>query len=138
MWRLVDKRVSARRDPAQDQAHIRRIGHAINASLREDIKRRKEGVGKEILGEEPPLHKEAWHHMKGWYRAAVKRAPPAAWFNLERITVERMDLYCHVPPTGNNIPVSVEPFQGEDLVPMEDEIEWEVRCYALIPEGPPK
>ena len=35
-WRLVDKRVSARRDPAKGQALKRRLGRAIKASLAED------------------------------------------------------------------------------------------------------
>ena len=40
---------------------------------------------------------------------------------------ERVDLYRYVPPPGDNIPVSVEPFLVDDLVPMEDEIEWAVK-----------
>ena len=38
-----------------------------------------------------------------------------------------MDLYRHVPPPGDNIPVSVEPSQLEDSVPTEDKIEWAVK-----------
>ena len=38
-----------------------------------------------------------------------------------------MDLYRQVPPPGENISISVQPFQVEDLVPMEDEIEWAFR-----------
>ena len=40
---------------------------------------RTEEAGKEIerlLGVDPPLHREAWYRMKGWYKAAVDRAPP--------------------------------------------------------------
>ena len=72
----------------------------------------------------PPPHQESWHQMKGWYRAAVDRMPPPAQVTLKRITAERVDLYRHIPPLGENIPVSVEPFPVEDLVPTEDEIEW--------------
>ena len=53
--------------------------------------------------------------------------PTPAWVNLERITAERMDLYRQVPPSGENIFVSIEPFQVGDSVPTEDEIEWLVR-----------
>ena len=42
---------------------------------------------------------------------------------LEWITAERITLYCHVPPPGDNIPISVEPFQVYYLVPTEDKIE---------------
>ena len=37
-WILVEKRVSARRDPAKDQALIRRLGRAIAVSLKGDSK----------------------------------------------------------------------------------------------------
>ena len=75
-WRLVDKRVSARQDIKKDQALIRRLSRAIKASLREDRKRRAEEVGAEVktlLGLDPPLHREAWHRIKGWYKAALSR-----------------------------------------------------------------
>ena len=61
--------------------------------------------------------------MKGWYKAVVDRSTPPAWVNLERIMAERIDLYFQVPPPGENIPVSVDPFQVKDLVPTEDKIE---------------
>ena len=60
--------------------------------------------------------------MKGRYKSAVDPAPPPSQVTLEQITVERVDLYRHVPPSGENIPVFVEPFQVEDLVPTEDDI----------------
>ena len=31
-----------------------------------------------LLGEEPPNPKEEWIRLKGWYKAAVNRAPPPA------------------------------------------------------------
>ena len=62
--------------------------------------------------------------MKGWYKAGVNHAPPPGWVTLEWITAEQIDLYCQVKPSGENIPVSVNPFQVEESVPTEDEIEW--------------
>ena len=38
-----------------------------------------------------------------------------------------MDLYSYVPPLGANIPIYMEPFLVDDLVPTEDEIEWAVK-----------
>ena len=52
------------------------------------------------------------------------RSPPPTWATLERITVERVELYCYVTPTRTKIPISVQPFQVDDLVPTEDELEW--------------
>ena len=37
-----------------------------------------------------------------------------------------MDLYSYLLPPGENIPVSVEPFLVDDLVPTEYKIEWAV------------
>ena len=79
-----------------------------------------------MLGSYPHLHREAWHQIKGWYKAAFDRAPPPAWVTLERITAERVELYSYVPPPGTNIPISVQPLPVDDLVPMEDNIEWVV------------
>ena len=81
-WRLVDERVSARRDPAKDQALIRSLGRAMKASLATDRRRHAEKAGAEVEalvgGENPPLIQESWHRIKGWYKAAVDRAPPPA------------------------------------------------------------
>ena len=48
MWRLVNKGVSTRRDPAREQALIRRLGRAINASLKGDRRWRTYETGKEV------------------------------------------------------------------------------------------
>ena len=40
---------------------------------------------------------------------------------------DRVDLYRHIPPPGENIPISVEPFPGEELIPTKDEIEGVVK-----------
>ena len=122
-WRLVDERVSARRDIAKDQALICRLGCAIKASLQEDIKSWAEEAGAEVetlMGSDPPLHQEASHQINGWYKAAVDRAPPPARIILKQITAEQVELYIYVPPPGANIPIYVEPFPVDDLVPTED------------------
>ena len=102
------------------RARIRRLGRAIRASLKRGRKRRVEAAGTDVealLGGDPPNSKEAWRRMKGWYKAAVNRAPPPARATLERITAERVELYSHVPPPGDNIPVTVTLSDVDDLVP---------------------
>ena len=62
-WRIVDKIVSVRQDPAKDQALIRRLGRTIAAILKGDRRRREEEAGKKmktLLRSDPPLHREAW------------------------------------------------------------------------------
>ena len=76
---------------------------------------------------DPPLHRESWHEIKGWYQAAIGRAPLPTQIALERITAERVELYSYVLPPGENIPISVEPFLVDDLVPTKDEIKRAVK-----------
>ena len=67
-WKLVDERVLVRREP-RAQTKMRRLGRAINASLKGDRRWRVEEAGKAVealLGEDPPNAKEAWRRMKGW------------------------------------------------------------------------
>ena len=110
-WRLVEERVSSQRGTGV-HAKIWRLGRTIRASLQGDRKRRVKTTGQEVetlLWEDPPKPKEAWRRLKGWYKAAVNRAPPPAQATLERITAERVDLYIYVPYLGENIPVTVTP-----------------------------
>ena len=90
-----------------------------------------------ILGEDPPNAKEAWRRMKGWYQAAAKRGPPPARDTLERITAERTALYSQVPSPGGNIPVTVEPAEIDDSVPIEDEIAAAVKKLRRNMSGGP-
>ena len=79
-WRLVNDRVSSRRG-TRVRARIWRLGRVIRESLKGDRKRRVEAMGTDLealLGGDPPNAKEVWRRMKGWYRAAVNRAPPPA------------------------------------------------------------
>ena len=60
---------------------IRRMGRAIRVSLKGDRKWRVETAGTDVenlLGGYPPNAKEVWRRLKGWYKAAVNRAPPPA------------------------------------------------------------
>ena len=122
------------------RARILRLGRAIRASLKGDRKRRVEDAGKDVealLGGDPPNAKEAWRRMKGWYKAAANRAPPPARATLERITAERVELYSHVPPLGDNIPVTVTPSEIDDSVPTEDEIAEAVKKLRRNRDGGP-
>ena len=129
-WRLVDERVYARQNPAKYQTRIRSLSRAIAASLKGDRRRRVEAAGAEVetlLGSDPPMPREAWQWIKGWYKAGVDRDPPTAGVTLERIMAERVDLYSYVPSPGTNIPISVKPVPVDDSVPTEDEIKGAVK-----------
>ena len=57
----------------------------------------------------------------------MDRAPPPAQATLKRVTAERVALYSRIPPPGDNILVTIEPFAVEDGVPTEAEIDWAVK-----------
>ena len=77
--------------------------------------------------------------MKGWYKVAVDRAPTPDRVTLERIMAERVDLYRHILPLGENTPVSVHPFHVDDSVPTDDKIEKAVKPLrnnrSRVPSG---
>ena len=86
---------------------------------------------------DPPLHREARHQIKGWYRAAVDRALPPALVTLKRITAEQVELYRYISPPGANIPISVEPSPVDDWVTTEDEIKGaEKHLHNHLSRGP--
>ena len=65
-WKLVDKRVSARRGTGVHM-RIRRLGRAIRASLQGDRKSKVATAGQDmetLLGEDPPNPKETWRRLK--------------------------------------------------------------------------
>ena len=80
-----------------------------------------------MMKADPPLIQEAWHRLQWWYKAAVDRAPPPARDTHKRVTAEQDKLYSRVPPLGDTIPVTIEPFVVEDGVPTEAEVEWAVK-----------
>ena len=85
------------------------------------------GKIEELLTSDPPLYKELGHHVKGWYKVMAGCVLLPAQLTIERITEERVALHYHTPPPGEKIPISVDPFPLDELEPMEDNIEWEVR-----------
>ena len=115
-WRLVDER----RNPAKGQTQIWRLSRASSESLKGDRRRKVKAAGAEVetlLGSDPPMPREAWQWIKGWYKAGVDRDPPTAGVTHERIMAERVDLYSYVPSPGTNILISVKPFPVNDTVP---------------------
>ena len=51
--------------------------------------------------------------------------------------MERVALYSYVPPPGENITTTIQPFQVDALVPEEGEIEWAVKRLRNNRSGGP-
>ena len=107
-----------------------RLGRQIKASIQADRRQWSEMSGTDIetlLASNPPLVKEAWTRMKGWYQEAKDRAPPPAWIAIKSIAAGWVALYQSVPPPPppggeGGIPVLVEHFVVDKSVPEEAKI----------------
>ena len=76
-WSLIDTRTAARRQG--DQRSSWDLAHAINIALQGDRHRWAGEVGSEVeslLASNPPLTREAWIRMRGWYKDAVDHPHP--------------------------------------------------------------
>ena len=70
---------------------------------------------------------EAWRLLKGWYRVAEDRAPKPCYKAMAKQTSKRAELYARVQPPGEPIPINIQPFDIDDLVPKESKIQAVVR-----------
>ena len=52
------------------------------------------------LASDPPLAKEDWIRMQGWYCDVEEIPPPPARVNIDQMTAERIALYWSVPLPG--------------------------------------
>jgi hypothetical protein len=123
-WLLVDQRSALRRSPGYNQAEHRRLNRRVNASLKQDRKRRVEAAGhaiESLLGGQDA--QGAWNRAKAWYRQAEDRPPKPTRQELNAVTTEYANLYTQEAPPGEPVPVMVHPFDVPDHVPTEDEVE---------------
>ena len=65
--------------------------------------------------------------MRGWHKDAVNGPPTPPTVAVSTITVERVELYRHVPPPRQLIPMGVQPFLVDDSILEYKEIAWVVR-----------
>ena len=84
-----------------------------------------------LLASDPPLIREAWIRMQGWYKDAVDHPPPPSRFAIANMMAERFKLYRHVPSLGQPIPLGVHPFLLEESFSEDGEISWVVRRLRL-------
>jgi hypothetical protein len=104
-------------------AASRRIGCEIKSSLAADRKQRAANAASTVeshLGN--GAVKEAWRALKGWYRAAEDRPPPACPATMAKQTAERVELYARAPPMGTPLPFNFPAFAIPDEVPTNKEI----------------
>jgi len=104
------------------------LGREIKSYLAADCKQRAANAATEIesyLG--AGNVKEAWRTLKGWYRSAEDRPPPACHDTMVKQTAERVDLYAKAPPLGPPLPNNFPFFAISDDLPSDSEVRKVVR-----------
>jgi exonuclease III len=128
----IDARCSLRRNPHHNRAEARRLTRFVNASVKEDRKRRTEEAGNaisQLLDEAAPLDRQqnakaAYAILQRWYKHHGDRPPKPSRQDLQTVTTEFADLYTKEDPSppGAEIPTLVAPFAIDDSVPSAEEI----------------
>ena len=90
-----------------------------------------------LLASDPPLIHEVWIRMRGWYKDAVDDPQPPTIVALATMTVEREDIYWHVPLPGESIPVGDFPLLVDDGIPEYSEPAWRGAGRPGDPPPPP-
>ena len=63
-----------------------------------------------LLIPDPPLVKEAWIQMRGWYRDVEYCSPTPSRVTITHMTADILELYRRVTPPMRIIPVALDPF----------------------------
>jgi hypothetical protein len=122
-WKVIDQQATLRRMGNLPPAATRRIGCEIKSSLAADCKQRAANAASTVESHlSNGAVKEAWRALKGWYRAAEDRPPPACPETMAKQTAERVELYARAPPMGTSLPYNFPYFKIPDGVPTNKEI----------------
>ena len=71
--------------------------------------------------------KEAWRALKGWYRSAEDRPPPACPETMSKPMAKRVNLYEKAAPMGGPLPFNFPFFKISDNMPTDSEVRTVVR-----------
>ena len=55
---------------------------------------------------------KAFHHLKGWYRAATETQSKPCYHTMEHQTLERVDLYVRRQSPGNPLTIHLTPVKS--------------------------
>ena len=61
--------------------------------------------------------------------------PPPAIVAINSMTSDKVEIYCHIPPTGRTVPVEVTPFPVEYYVPDRGNVSKALRWIRLNLSG---
>ena len=98
---------------------MRRIGWQIKTGLKAN---RSARAAKSVHDIKSHLNVGEWRSLKEWHATASDKAPKPCYDSMKKQTQERVDRYQKVSPPGDLIPINVELFDTEDLVPEDTKL----------------
>ncbi len=99
------------------------MGRKIKSLLAVDCKQRAANAASTVKSHlSNGAMKEARRALKGWYRLAEDRPPPASPKTMVRQTAEGVKLYARAPPMGEAFPFNFPHFEISDDMPTDSQI----------------
>jgi hypothetical protein len=127
-WAAIEKRATLRRQGHLTTSVARRMGREIKSFLAADCKQRAVNASSTVKSHlSNGAVKEAWCALKGWYRLAEDRPPPACPETMAKQTAKQVELYAKVPPMGAPLPFNFPYFEVPDGLPTNNEVSKVVR-----------
>ncbi len=100
------------------------MGHKITSLLAADRKQRAANAASTVESHlSNSAMKEAWRNLKGWYRLAEDRPPPASPKTMVKQMAKRVELYVRAPPMGEALPFKFPHFEISDDMPTDSEVQ---------------
>jgi hypothetical protein len=125
-WLLIKQRMSLHRAGWLCWCIGQGMQRAIHAALKVDHTALMAQVGDSIVADlaETNIH-EAFHHLKGWYRAAMETQARPCFHTMEMQTEERKraNLYQQCDSLGPPVAINVVPVEIQDDMPADGEIQ---------------
>jgi hypothetical protein len=123
MWLLIKQCTSLPWAGRLRQCVGQCMQHAIYTLLKGDRTAHAAQVGESIVPNlaEGNVH-EAFHHLKGWYRAAMETQAWPCFQTIEKQTAERVDLYQQCESPGLPVAINIAPVDVRDNTPTNREI----------------
>ncbi len=123
-WVAVNKRATMHRKGHLTTYYARRMGREIKSLLAADCKQRAANAASTVKSHlSNGAMKEAWQALKGWYRLAEDRPPPASPKTMVRQTAKHVGLYARAPPIGEALPFNFPHFEISNDMPTDSEIQ---------------
>ena len=69
------------------------------------------------------------------YKDVVYRPTPLARVAIATMMSKRVELYCHIPPLGQTLPVGMQPFPMENSIPEDEEIAWATAEFSVTAQA---